>query len=109
MEKAVIIIVIIVILLAIGCCIISIFQFKEKGFLLNNAYLYASKQEREHMNKTPHYRQSGIVFAFLSGFFFSLAAELITKIQLFGIIKWILIGAVIIYAIVSSIVISLKK
>lgn len=36
--------------------VISYFQFKEKGFLFNNAYLYASKAERETMNKSPYYR-----------------------------------------------------
>ena len=40
----------------------SVRSFMEKGFLFNNAYIYASKQEREKMNKKPHYRQSAIVF-----------------------------------------------
>ena len=37
--------------------IISIRSFLEKGFLLNNAYIYASKQEKMRMDKSPHYRQ----------------------------------------------------
>ena len=41
-------------LIAIACFVGSYFQFKEKGFLFNNAYIYASKEERERMNKTPH-------------------------------------------------------
>ena len=40
---------------------ISYFQFHERGFLLNNAWLYASAEERNKMNKKPYYRQSGIV------------------------------------------------
>lgn len=30
----------------------SIRSFMEKGFLFNNAYIHASKQEREKMNKS---------------------------------------------------------
>ncbi len=54
------------------CLIISIFQFMEKGFCFNNAYLYASKEERKTMDKSPHYRQSAIVFMLL---FFSFVAS----------------------------------
>ena len=42
---------------------ISYLQFHERGTLFNNAYLYASKEERKRMNKKPHYRQSAIVFS----------------------------------------------
>lgn len=46
---------------AIACFVVSYLQFNEKGFLFNNAYIYASKQERETMDKKTHYKQSGIV------------------------------------------------
>lgn len=49
-------------ILAIGAFIVSFRSFKEKGFLFNNAYLYASKEERATMDKKPHYRQSAVVF-----------------------------------------------
>ena len=49
-------------LLSIVAFVISIRSFYEKGFLFNNAYIYASKQERERMDKKPHYRQSAIAF-----------------------------------------------
>ena len=48
----------------------SVRSFMEKGFLFNNAYIYASKQEREKMNKKPHYRQSAIVFLLLGLIFY---------------------------------------
>lgn len=41
---------------------ISIRSFQEKGFLFNNVYLYASKQEREELDKKPYYRQSAVTF-----------------------------------------------
>ena len=56
--------------IAIACFIFSYLQFQEKGFLFNNAYIYASKQERETMDKKPHYKQSGIVFVFIGIIFF---------------------------------------
>lgn len=49
-------------IVAIASLVFSYLQFNEKGFLLNNAYIYASKQEREAMDKKPYYKQSGIVF-----------------------------------------------
>ena len=49
-------------IVAIVCYVFSYLQFNEKGFLFNNAYIYASKEERKVMDKKPHYKQSGIVF-----------------------------------------------
>ena len=46
--------------------VLSIFSFMEKGFLLNNQYLNVSKEEREHMDKSPYYRQSAICTVFFS-------------------------------------------
>ena len=60
-------------MVAIASFIFSYFQFKEKGFLFNNAYIYASKQERKVMDKKPHYRQSGIIFLMI-GIVFSINA-----------------------------------
>ena len=53
---------IIMLLLAAGAVFISFRSFREKGFLFNNAYIYASKQERERMDKRPYYRQSAVAF-----------------------------------------------
>lgn len=48
------------------CSLISFFisyqQFKERGFLFHNAYVYASKEDRNKMNKRPYYQQSAKVF-----------------------------------------------
>lgn len=100
---------IIIALIAAVCCVISIRQFREKGFLFNNAYLYASKQERESMDKKPHYRQSGIVFAFLTSIFLCLAVEIILETGWLFYIMWILVAVLILYAIVSSIKSETKK
>lgn len=60
--------------LAIGAFVISGLQFMEKGYLFNNAYFWASREERKRMDenkesKGPHYRQSGFAFC-SSGFSF---------------------------------------
>ena len=57
-------IIVAIILLAVSLLlfVVSIRSFQEKGFLFNNAYLYASKQERETMNKKPYYRQTAVIF-----------------------------------------------
>ncbi len=98
-----VVVVIIVILLSIACAVISVFQFKEKGFLFNNAYIYASKRERETMDKKPYYRQSGIVFAFLSSIFLCIAAECVLETGWLWWVEGALCIAVLVYAIFSSI------
>ena len=83
--------------------LLSIRSFREKGFLLNNAYLYASRQERETMDKKPHYRQSAIVFLLLGCIF------LLNGLQVLLNAPWIFYAVMVLvivtlgYAIVSSI------
>ena len=55
--------------------IISIMSFMKRGFLFNNAYIWASKQERESMDKKPYYRQSAIVFALFAAVFLFMALD----------------------------------
>lgn len=96
-----------VILFLISACFFTVafFQYKEKGFLYNNAYIYASKEERNKMNKKPYYRQSAIVFTLLGVLFLVNAINVIVKIDwlLFVIIG--LIALVVVYAIISSVAI----
>ena len=55
--------------LSVILMVLGIRHFREKGFLLNNAWLYASKEQRAEINKKPYYRQSAIVFCILSAVF----------------------------------------
>lgn len=89
--------------------IINFFQFKEKGFLFNNAYLYASKKERETMNKRPYYRQSAIVFLLLGIAFLLLATAILFAVKWLCIVIVLLTVCMIIYAIQSSIHIEKNK
>ncbi|MBR2036441.1 MAG: DUF3784 domain-containing protein [Lachnospiraceae bacterium] len=95
--------------IAIACFIFSYLQFQEKGFLFNNAYIYASKQERETMDKKPHYKQSGIVFIFIGIIFLINAIDTILQT---GWLNFFVIGIAVIaivYAIVSSLIIEKRK
>ena len=66
-------------LVALGCFVISFFQFKQKGFLFNNAYIYASEKEREMMDKKPHYIQTGVIFIFIGLIFTVNAINVVLK------------------------------
>ena len=95
--------------IAVICFVFSYLQFNEKGFLFNNAYIYASKQERETMNKKPHYKQSGVVFLLIGIIFLINAIDMILQT---GWLFYLVIGIAIIaimYAIVSSVMIEKNK
>ena len=103
-----IIVAIILFAISIFSFFISARSFMEKGFLFNNAYIYASKQEREKMNKKTHYRQSAIVFLLLGLIFLLNAIATLLKANWIFYIVVAAIIITIIYAIVSSITIEKK-
>lgn len=85
------------------CIFICARQFAEKGFLFNNAYLFATKDERARMRKKPYYRQSAIVFCFLSIVFFISGLSIVIQIRKLLLLEIPLIIGAIIYVIFSSI------
>jgi len=104
-----VIVTVILLLVSIGAFVLSFFSFKEKGFLINNAYIYASKKERNSMDKKPHYRQSAIVFFLFSIIFLLNAIEVLLDS---GWILYVVLAVMVVtitYAIVSSILIETKK
>ena len=99
---------IIFLLLSIGTFVISFLQFKEKGFLFNNAYVWASPEERKRMDenkasKKSHYRQSGFVFMFIGIFCLIYAGYMITGRMWLLVPFWIFVIITLVYAVVSSI------
>ena len=96
-------------LVSIGVLVVSIRSFKEKGFLFNNAYIYASKQEREDMNKKPYYRQSAIVFLLVSIIFLLNGIGVILTVNWIFFMVMAIAVIAIIYVIISSIAIERKK
>ena len=83
----------------------SLRSFMEKGFLFNNAYIYASNQEREKMNKKPYYRQSAIVFLLFGIVFLLLALAVLLEAYWLSFVGVAVVIITLIYAIVSSITI----
>lgn len=100
---------IVLLLVSAGMFVISFFSYQEKGYLLNNAYLFASKEERLTMNKKPHYRQTAIVFCLLGIIFLLNAINAVLKQSWLFTIMIFLVVVTAIYAIVSSVKIESKK
>lgn len=99
----------IMLVISVAMFVISFRSFREKGFLFNNAYIYASKAERENMNKKPYYRQSAYVFLVLGIVFLIIAAEIILKTGWLLYVEILCLVFVLIYGIWSSVTISGKK
>ena len=91
-------------IMAVVFLVISVFQFNEKGPILNNSYLFASEQERKTMNKKLYYRESGFLCAVFGVIFLLFGLELLFKT---GWLYYV-IGAVAIIAIVYAIVSTVK-
>lgn len=81
----------------------SIRSFLERGFLLNNAYIYASKEERKTMDKKPYYKQSAVVFCILSVVFLVIGLSLLFQNDTILLLEIPLIVGVIIYALASTV------
>ena len=90
-------------MLSVILMVLGIRHFREKGFLLNNAWLYASKEQRAEINKKPYYRQSAIVFCILSAVFIVVGMSLVLQNDRIMLFEIPLISGTIIYAIVSSV------
>lgn len=87
----------------------SVRSFKEKGFLFNNSFIYASKEERDALDKKPYYRQSAIVFLLISIIFLLNAiATFLHTDWIFYIVLAVIITTLI-YAITSSIAIEKRN
>ena len=94
--------------LAVGVLFISYSQFKEKGYLFNNAYFWASKEERRKMDenkesKKPHYRQSGVTFLFLGISLLAIAAYFATGWKWMYVVFGLAVIIAVVYAVVSSV------
>ena len=102
------VIAVLVFVLAGTFCILSIRSFMNRGFLLNNAYLFASETDRKTMDKKPHYRQSAIVFLLLSIIFIIIGVSFVLQKAILNLLIIPFALAALIYAILSSIQINSK-
>ena len=83
MTTVTIVMAVICFIAAVLLAVMAVRQLRCKGYCLNNADIYASKEERDRTDYTPYYRQSGIVFLMiaaltvLNGLYFLLEAGLL--------------------------------
>lgn len=91
--------------LALIAFAISLRSFLGKGAPWNNAYLFASPQERKTMDKAPYYRQSAIAFCLLGLIFSALTLEA----WWLNCVALALCLAAVIYALASSAAIERKQ
>lgn len=94
--------------LAIGAFVISSLQFKGKGYLFNNAYFWASQEERKQMDqnkerKKPYYRQSGFAFVLIGVIFLIFAVYIVTEWMWIYIVLWVSVIIAVVYAVGSSV------
>ena len=89
------------IVMAVVSLIFSVLGFMGKDMILDDAYIKASKEEREKMDKKAYRLQGAIVFLFL--FLITLCSILraVLHIPLFTYAAYVLGVIVIVYAIIS--------
>ena len=104
-----IIIAIVLFIVSLGAFLVSVRSFMQKGFMFNNAYIYATKEERKKMNKKPYYRQTAIVFLLIGIIFLLLGIDVLIKISWLSYVSIILAVVTLIYSIVSTVKIERKK
>jgi len=104
-----IIVAIILLMVSLLLFVVSIRSFLEKGYLFNNAYIYASKKERETMNKKPHYRQTAVIFFMMGMIFLLLGAAILLDAFWITYMTALIILVMLVYAVVSGIAIEKEK
>ena len=104
-----IVVAIILFMVAAVSAFLGILQLMKKGPLLNNAWLYANEEQRRTMDKRPYYIQSGIVFLMIGIQFILLGLFALTKMYVFLILQFTVIGIMVITAVVSAVVIDKKQ
>lgn len=104
-----IIVAVTLLLVSLFMFVVSIRSFLEKGFLFNNAYIYASKKERETMNKKPYYCQTAAIFFLMGIIFLLIGFAILLDAGWITYIAEAVILVILIYAIASSIAIEKRK
>ncbi len=98
-----------VFLVAGGLLLLGFRHSREKGFLLNNAYIYASEEARQKMDKKKYYKQSSVVLYLLGILFVMIGISVFFQNRIILLLEAALITGTIIYAIVSTVQNNKKK
>ena len=94
---------IILILVAIFCFVVVYFAIKNKGPIISNQYLFASKQEREKLKTKKEYKNSAIIFSFLGLMFLLEAISVYYEISWLSFVVVILSVILIVFVIFISV------
>ena len=90
-------------IISLGCFVLGYRQLKEKGILLNNAFLFGTEE-----NNKPYYRQSGTVFILLGVIFAINTIDIVLRTDWLFFLVILVDLITLIYAIVSSVKIRQK-
>ena len=82
--------------------VMGIRSYMEKGFLLNNAYIYASAQERKTKDWKPYYKQSAVVLFLLGAAFLMIGLAVYFQIAWLYYIADVVLVIALVYAVVSG-------
>ncbi len=88
--------------LAAAALILSVRHFGRRGFLLNNAWVYATREEREQMDTAPWYRQTAVCLLLISLIFALIGLYAITFNSLFLIAEAVVVSGLLGYAVFST-------
>lgn len=95
--------------IALVFVLLSVRSFLQKGFLFNNAYIYASESERKTMHKKPYYMQSGVVFCLVSVIFLLNGLALALHENRLFWLAHTTMAVTLVYAVVSAVLIEKRK
>lgn len=95
------IVVILLVVLTAASYLLSLLGFLEIGIIVDDRYVFASREAKKKMDKKPYYRQSGIVFACVGTMFALCLLRALTGIRLFAYLSYGIAFGTMIYAIVS--------
>lgn len=89
--------------------IVGVRHLLEKGTLLNSAWLNASPEERETLNKHPYYRQTAVCYLLGCGYSLLMMLFFITGARIWNILACLMMTAVLVYYIASTILFRQKE
>jgi len=98
--------IVIALLFAAAAAFTALFGIRQlacKGYCFNNAYIYASKEERETKDFTPYYKQSGRIFLMISGMTVLDGLFILFSQRWFMIAELLMMTVMIVYAVRSSV------
>ena len=93
--------VVLLLVLMVGSYLLSLLGFLGIGIIIDDHYVFASREAKKHMDKKPYYRQSGIVFACLGTMFLLCLLGAVTGMRILVFVSYGVAFGAMVYAVVS--------